>query len=261
MMCGALAAVEEKIPFPKKAEWTSVITPSITPCVPKAMSKVSNREDEDDSGREDKVSSSANHSQIGGGGCRWGSLALSLIGDLERFEWLPLYDEEKVRQIKDEMGELVDEIVKTLNVTGCDLSDPFFGAAVQLHHSALFRNKRCVIAYLRYRLNKIRALRWDATSTLPDFAKKNMSALERRFYGDYDKTLAQYCMDVNIDLMADLEPPKEICIEVRVLENCGQILTESGPLNLESGTTHYLRRSDVEHLIRQGRLEQINSDK
>ena len=52
-------------------------------------------------------------------------------------------------------------------------------------------------------------------------------------------------------------PPKDLYIEVRVLEDCGEVLTETGTILLEKNTTHYVLRSDIEHLIRQGLLEQI----
>ena len=34
-------------------------------------------------------------------------------------------------------------------------------------------------------------------------------------------------------------------------------MTESGPVNLQLGTTHFLRRSDVEPYIRQGLLAHV----
>ena len=53
-------------------------------------------------------------------------------------------------------------------------------------------------------------------------------------------------------------PPKELCVEVRVVEDCGEIMTDNGEVHLERGTTHFLRRADVEHLIRQGKLQQLD---
>ena len=38
---------------------------------------------------------------------------------------------------------------------------------------------------------------------------------------------------------------------------CLCVLVLQGPVNLEKGTKHFLRRCDVEDLIRQGRLEHI----
>ena len=48
-------------------------------------------------------------------------------------------------------------------------------------------------------------------------------------------------------------------IEVRVLKDCGEILTESGPVVLQKNTYHYLRRTDIEHLIRQNFVEHVDS--
>jgi GINS complex subunit 1 len=58
-------------------------------------------------------------------------------------------------------------------------------------------------------------------------------------------------------LKQDVSPPKELMVEIRVLQSCGEILTESGPVNLERNTTHYLRRSDIEPFIRKGLVEQV----
>lgn len=55
------------------------------------------------------------------------------------------------------------------------------------------------------------------------------------------------------------QPPKEMCIEVRVLADCGEVMTDQGPVNLEKGTNHFLRRADVEGLIRQGLLQHVGS--
>ena len=75
-----------------------------------------------------------------------------------------------------------------------------------------------------------------------------------------------------------LQPPRDLLIEVRALQNCGEIMTENGPVNLDAGSTHFLRRlvlsilnsveftfgcyvrSDVEPLIRQGQVEHIHND-
>lgn len=92
-----------------------------------------------------------------------------------------------------------------------------------------------------------------------------------------------------MDLTADLTPPKvgtqvclfkfhlwpkDVMVEVIALEDCGEVMTESGvvsrwidaspsvdfsQVNLEKGTTHSLRRRDVESLIRQGLLRELRS--
>jgi GINS complex subunit 1 len=45
--------------------------------------------------------------------------------------------------------------------------------------------------------------------------------------------------------------------QVRCLEDIGEIATEEGSVQLEKGSQHFLRRSDVEPLIRAGKLEHI----
>ena len=62
--------------------------------------------------------------------------------------------------------------------------------------------------------------------------------------------LLYYCIQ-------DVSPPKELMIEIRVLQSCGEIFTDSGNVNLERNSTHYLRRSDVEPFIRKGMVEQV----
>jgi GINS complex subunit 1 len=57
-----------------------------------------------------------------------------------------------------------------------------------------------------------------------------------------------------------MDPPKELLIQVRVLENFGEVMTENGPIVLVKGASHFIRRTDVEHLIRQGILEHVRSD-
>jgi hypothetical protein len=56
------------------------------------------------------------------------------------------------------------------------------------------------------------------------------------------------------------QPPKNLLIEVRVLEKCGIIQTENGPISLDFGSVHFLRRSEVEHLIRDGKVEHVVND-
>lgn len=52
-------------------------------------------------------------------------------------------------------------------------------------------------------------------------------------------------------MLTDLEPPRDILIEIRVLKNCGEIFTSDGQiLKLEKNSTLLVRRCDVEHLLR-----------
>ena len=84
-----------------------------------------------------------------------------------------------------------------------------------------------------------------------------MSAIEVEYASAYSGMLERYQRHVGLDLTTDMSPPGELMIEVRVLKSCGEIFTESGPVNLERNTTHYLRRRDIEPFIRKGLVEQV----
>ena len=57
---------------------------------------------------------------------------------------------------------------------------------------------------------------------------------------------------LNLDLTIDLNPPKKMFIEIKVLKNCSYDTTELGKIKLEKGTKHILSRSVADHLIKQG---------
>lgn len=86
---------------------------------------------------------------------------------------------------------------------------------------------------------------------------ENMSPQEMGFLNGYNRLLGEYSDAVNLDLTADIKPPRDLFIEVRVKRDCGSVMTESGVLNLRQGTMCFVKRTDVEHLIRQGKLEHI----
>ena len=86
-----------------------------------------------------------------------------------------------------------------------------------------------------------------------------LSAREHDYFSEYNQVLNEYFDGIDFDLTADIKPPKELFIEIRVLENCGEILTENGVVNMVQGSRACLRRTDVEHLIRQGKVEHVTS--
>ena len=64
---------------------------------------------------------------------------------------------------------------------------------------------------------------------------------------------------LDLDLTAAPLPPKELFVEVRVVKDCGELQTEHGMVNLQKNSQHFLRRTDVEHLIKQGYLLHLGS--
>jgi hypothetical protein len=51
-----------------------------------------------------------------------------------------------------------------------------------------------------------------------------------------------------------MEPPSNPFVHVLVEEDVGEIVTLDGSVRLSKGTKHYIRKSDVEILIRQQKL-------
>ena len=55
-----------------------------------------------------------------------------------------------------------------------------------------------------------------------------------------------------------MEPPKDLFIEIRALKDCGEIMSADGTtIRLDKNSTNLVRRQDVEHLIKQGFIEQL----
>lgn len=157
-----------------------------------------------------------------------------------------------------------------------------------IQYEGILRNKRCVLAYLMERVKRLQLLRWDVGAVLPPELKESLSlqevglsrhlalpvrlvfamshsifptpvslAVQSEFFVQYSRSLNTYTRNVGIDLTTDLLPPKELYIEVRCLVDIGEIATEDGTVQLEEGSQHFLRRSDVEPLIRAGKLQHL----
>ncbi|XP_049673786.1 DNA replication complex GINS protein PSF1-like isoform X4 [Accipiter gentilis] len=114
------------------------------------------------------------------------------------------------------------------------------------------------------RLLRIRALRWEYGSVLPNTIQFHMSAEEVEWFNRYKKSLATYMRSVGgeegLDLTQDIKPPKSLYIEVRCLRDYGEFEIDDGTtVLLKKNSQHFLPRWKCEQLIRQGVLEHILS--
>ena len=150
-------------------------------------------------------------------------------------------------------------------------------------HQSLLRDKRLVLAYLyvmvslslcvyidheltprftqnrNWRIERISELRWETGRVVPADINSNMGPSEIEFFQHYDDALGEYMRTVNLDLTSFVEPPKEPYIEVRALQDCGEIVSNDGTsIRLDKNSTNLVRREDVAHLIKQGLLEQLS---
>ena len=168
---------------------------------------------------------------------------------------------------------------KQSNLTHVQLS-----CHVITYHTAIHQNKRCLLAYIVNRMERVTELYWSPSpsfSPLPTSSsstsssssssssssdptstdsRSNLSRAELEFSKGYSRLIANYKSHyIDIDFDATQVPPKELFIEVRVLEDCGELGTEDGNfIVLTKDSQHYLKRTDVEHLIKQGLLQHIS---
>ena len=188
----------------------------------------------------------------------YGQRAKGMLAALKRAEWLPDYDEEGVRAVNEECNRLM-EMSKDIMNSGMDHEDPSIAVTLTIFHESICRNKRSILAYLGYRLEKIEELWWKTASPViePELAKR-LSKGEIEYYAQYQELVSKTMDTVDLNLTAHLQPPHDLFVEVRVLQDAGEVLLDSGArVVFERNSTHYLRRSDVEHLIRQNVLEQV----
>ncbi|KAK8812331.1 hypothetical protein WA158_007565 [Blastocystis sp. Blastoise] len=189
-----------------------------------------------------------------------GQQAVELIRELKRSDWLPPYNEDGFNRVLQEtkvMSESICEIL--LNVEPSQASEEV-RSALAIQHRKVLHDKRCLLGYTNYRLDKISKLRWQTGQVLTEDIKCLLNPAEIKYFNDYNLNVNDYSRIIGFDLTADKHPPKHLYIEVLVKEDCGEIMTERGTVVLEKNTTHFLRRSDVEHLIRQGYLEQKDTE-
>ena len=133
-------------------------------------------------------------------------------------------------------------------------------ASVSLRHAGIDRNRRCLLAYLNSRMEKMREMRWQFGAVLPEEVKINMSEPELEYFSKYNKHLATYMRAVGTDLTSEMAPPKSLYVEVRVREDHGEVETADGEVVLlKAGSQHHLPRHLCEQLIMQGVLEHVTS--
>merc|ERR1712216_812558 len=102
-------------------------------------------------------------------------------------------------------------------------------------HYSLEHNKRAALAYLKHRL----------------------SQQEKDAAREYDELLQTYMDQVGLDLTRNMQPPKSVRIQVKVKEDFGELMTESGVMKLRRNNILFMRRDEVEPLIHQGVLEHV----
>ncbi|KAI0768487.1 hypothetical protein BD413DRAFT_479344 [Trametes elegans] len=166
---------------------------------------------------------------------------------------------------------------------------------ILLYQTAILRNKRCLLAYHHHRLEFLKDLFWSVGGALPLLlalppagantnatdVRSKLSPHEVDFLRSYSASLLTLRTEAfsstaaaaaaaaaagpagvrglteDIDLLAPIShPPKDLQVHVRVVRDCGIVHTELGAIDFKRGHRFLVRRSDIEHLIVQGYLEE-----
>lgn len=132
-----------------------------------------------------------------------------------------------------------------------------YGAVI--HHLALIRNKRCLMAYVYNRAEIIQSLRWKVGPVLPQEVHEKVNYSEEEYFKNHSAALESYMSEMELDLTVDMVPPKDPYIKVRVLDDIGDVFLSDQSPNLARHSIHFLRRTDAEQFISQGLMEELPS--
>lgn len=201
----------------------------------------------------------------------YGSLATQLVQESRRStatDTLQKYNDGLVRAIIREQRQLESLVDSAQNPDGTPSND------MVLYIAIINRNKRCLLAYHNHRIERLKELFWAAggalhliLSTSANTAangqpsadiRAKLSPHEVDFLRAYSESVLMYSKSLDVDLFPPIvNPPKDLHVTVRVARECGVIQTEVGAIDFKKGHRYQVRRSDVEHLIVQGYLEEV----
>lgn len=181
-----------------------------------------------------------------------------LIKELSGAHFIPFFNHELVKAIIDDYRALAAAADAKkgamLEEKDLELSQRTRTAEIITILGFITRIFRCMLAYINFRLVRVKEAFWKCGGGVTAELKEFMSPNERLFHDEYRKMIIDYqkSFPIDLDLLTDIDPPRDFLIEVRVLEDCGEIVSSSGEvLNLKKNHSMLVRRSDVEHLIRQ----------
>ncbi|OJA07819.1 hypothetical protein AZE42_03405 [Rhizopogon vesiculosus] len=189
---------------------------------------------------------------------QFGDLATQLIMESRRStltDTLLKYNDNIVRSIIREQRDLEKMTETGQNVT----------PAMLIYQTTIVRNKRCLLAYHKHRLDRLRDMYWAAGGALPHILsnqdiRSKLSPHEVDFLRQYSTSVMDYRAGFSneLDITASItHPPKDLHVLVHVIRDCGVIQTELGTIDFQKGQRFMVRRADIEHLIVQGYLEEV----
>merc|ERR1712190_448745 len=178
---------------------------------------------------------------------------------------LPNFNDAVIREVIDEILNDTKEMTTLVAEHQDHDVSPEAAAGLTMYNDLVDRNRRCLLAYLNYRLEKIEELRWEVGLMVPEEKLQRLHDSEKQYMHEYNKILDKYmktyvpnCKEP-LDLTADADAPEDVNVQIRVKDDSlGEIVTsDSGVVQLKKGYQIYLKRTDIEHLIRAGKVEHV----
>ncbi|XP_011648205.1 DNA replication complex GINS protein PSF1-like isoform X1 [Pogonomyrmex barbatus] len=184
----------------------------------------------------------------------FGKEAIKLVTELDMHEDIRPFNEQVMRQVFEEMQKLYEANLVDSNAIQNEGNTTLL-PSVHFRHTALLRNKRCVLAYLYHRIRRLRQMRWELGSILPAEITTNLLNAEIQWFQNYNKSLATYMRSIGdnhgLNLTMNMSPPKTLYVEVKCLSDFGKLELDDGEIiTLKKNTYHLLPRAICEPLIR-----------
>ncbi|KJH43229.1 partner of SLD five, PSF1 [Dictyocaulus viviparus] len=162
--------------------------------------------------------------------------AIALLAQMKRSpDIMPPYNEAAMRICIAKMNELYaqnNECVTRLRSQG-ERASRELEALMICRNEALQLIRRCCLAYIHARAERIRSYRWRLGGMLPAAIKNNLCEAEIEFFNEYCSSLAEFQAGIGengVNLLLSTHPPKALYVQVRVLENYGEFETSDGNL-------------------------------
>lgn len=168
-------------------------------------------------------------------------------------------DERRIRNVALHINDTYRQMQSIDSNPYLNKNDSFSGSAIQYYRAKYLRQKRCLLAYLLWRLNRIADSWWKSQDNRITGV---LHSSEETYLQEYDNTMVEYmtALPIPLDLRAfSWRPPSVQQLEVRGLTNHFFVSPISGEtVNIYVGKQILLNFEDAEPLIKQGFVELIN---
>ena len=127
--------------------------------------------------------------------------------------------------------------------------------SILFHNASIQRQKRCLLAYHKHRMDTIQELQKQQH---PQATAMFQNAQEAEFAAEYRDLREAYVAEV---FELDAMPPTSHMIQVRVVEDLGEVVLESGrSITFAKGSSLFLPRTDVLEFLQAGSLELVDGE-